>query len=394
MRIGVYLTQLNPAYAGGLTTYAFGLVNGLLQNQRGHEVVLFGDETVLRDRLNQPPHASFVPIEAPPRGLAELIGALPGLAELHVAVRNRRMRQVAARVSAACDVVLFPLSVMATYRLGIPSIVSFHDLQHETFPEFFDWRTLRARRVLYGATFRHATLIQASSTAMKEEALRVYGDRLRPERIAVIPEGVDYAAFSEPALEDPRALYALPQEFILYPAQLWRHKNHLRLLQALHRIRCEAEASIPLVLTGAEFEAAPAIRAFIREHAMSAQVFILGKVPYPHLKALYKQATYVLSASLHESNCLPVLEAAASGSPLIVADIPANRESAQVFKLRMFDPFDVASIAATLMEAWRSRDGNGPAVESNRQAVRRFDWSCIADMYIDQAERLCAGGPA
>jgi len=391
MRIGVYLVELNPRYAGGLTTYAVGLVNGLIANQRGHEVVLFvGQEarSLLQERIRNPAAASFLSVDPPPRGTAELLTGLPGLDAFHPAVRNRRMKSVSEQVSAACDVVLFPLCFMATYRLDVPSIVSFHDLQHETFPQFFNWRSLRARRVRFGATFRYATLMQASSLAMKKEALRVYGDRLTPERVAVIPEGVDFAEFSAPVDEDARARYGLPEAFLLYPAQLWHHKNHLRLLQALDLVRTRDKERIPLVLTGAEYEAAPPIRELIRTRGMEDQVFILGKVPYPALRSLYRQASYVLSASLHESNCLPVLEAAASGTAIMVADIPPNRESAEVFRLRLFDPLDVGSIAATVLEGWRNRHSNQEAIESNRAAARRLDWSVIADRYIDHAERL------
>ena len=149
MRVGVYLVELNPAYAGGLTTYAVGLVNGLLDNTRGHEVVLFVSapgRPLLTERVRKAATARFVNVDAPARGTAELLTALPGLELFHPAVRNRRMAQVAEQIAAECDVVLFPLCFMATYRLKVPSIVSFHDLQHETFPQFFNWRSLRARR--------------------------------------------------------------------------------------------------------------------------------------------------------------------------------------------------------------------------------------------------------
>lgn len=393
MRIGVYLCGLDPTYAGGLKTYAFGLVGGLVRNTRGHGVVLFVSEATGSSIVEQLPAASratVVSVRMPAGRAFDGLARLPGLEALHVPVRNRRMRPVAALLESRCDTVLFPLSFMATYRLRIPSIVSFHDLQHETYPQFFSWRVLRDRRVRFGATFRHATVLQASSNAMKEEALRIYGDRLAPERVAVIPEGVDYDAFSAEPDSDCRGEYGLPPEFLLYPAQLWHHKNHLRLLEALDRLRSRNSCSIPLVLTGAEFEAAPAVRRFIAERGLGSQIFLLGKVPYAALRALYRQASYVLSASLHESSCLPILEAAASGSPLIVSDIPPNRESARVFELRLFDPLDVESIAATLSEAWAARRQNRQAADSNRETARRFDWSVIADMYLDQAECLMA----
>jgi glycosyltransferase involved in cell wall biosynthesis len=391
MRVGVYLCGLDPTYAGGLKTYAAGLVSGLVRNARGHDVVLFVSEEARPELLGQLPGAAgatAVSVRMPAGRLLDRVSRLPGLDPLHVPIRNRRMSGVAELIAARCDTVLFPLSFMAMYRLRVPSIVSFHDLQHETYPQFFSWRVLRDRRVRFGATFRHATLLQASSNAMKDEALRIYGRWLDPQRIAVIPEGVDYEAFSADPGIDCRREYGLPAEFLLYPAQLWHHKNHLRLLEALDRLRGSEGCDIPLVLTGAEFEAAPAIRRFIGERRLGQQVFLLGKVPYAALRALYRQATYVLSASLHESSCLPVLEAAASGSPLIVSDIAPNRESARVFKLRLFDPLDVGSLTATLSEAWKARHGNRQAAESNREAARRFDWSVIADMYLEQAERL------
>jgi glycosyltransferase involved in cell wall biosynthesis len=397
MRVGVYLGGLNPAFAGGLKTYAIGLVSGLVKNARGHETVVFvGDEVreELAHRIGVRANASFVPPLGAPGALIERLTMLPGLDVFHVPLRERRMRRVSRLIESRCDVVLFPLCFMATYRLRIPSIVSFHDLQHEKYPSFFSWRHIRARRVRFGATFRHATLLQASSNAAKAEALAVYGDRLTESRIAIIPEGVDFAEFAAATDPDWRREYEVPDEFLLYPAQMWHHKNHLRVLEALERLRLSAGVRIPLVLTGAEYQAAPAIRAFLADRRLTDQVFILGRVPYSVLRGLYRQASYVLSASLHESNCLPILEAAASGSPLIVADIPPNRESAQIFKLRLFDPLDVKSIAASLLEAWESRHGNRESIAANREAARNFDWSIIADMYLQRAEHLVSGREA
>jgi glycosyltransferase involved in cell wall biosynthesis len=397
MRVGVYLAGLNPSYVGGLTTYAIGLLNGLIDNHRGCKIVIFvsdGARMVLADRIKNAPHVEWVALNEPPARLADRLALLPVLDALHERARNRRMRRVSERISAACDVVLFPLCFMATYRLEIPSIVSFHDLQHEAYPQFFDWRALRARRVNFGASFRHASMIQASSIAMKNEALRIYGDRLTPQRIAVIPEGVEYAVFSGRNDEDARRHYRLPEEFMFYPAQLWHHKNHLRLLEALDLLQSRDGVRIPLALSGGEYEAAPAVRGFIASHGLEGQVFVLGKVPFASLLSLYRQASYIVSASLHESNCLPVLEAAASGSPIIASNIAPNLESAKVFRMRLFDPFDVENIAATLADAWQQRHANQEAVEANRKSALGFDWTVVAGMYLDQALRLAGSTTA
>jgi len=391
MRIGIYLASLNASYVGGLTTYAVGLLNGLIANHRGNSIVAFVSNEgrrLMAERLTASPSFTTSIVSEPRPGPFERLTGLPGLEAFHAPVRNRRMREVSRRVAAECDIVLFPLCFMATYEPGVPSIVSFHDLQHEVFPQFFSWRALRARRVLFGSTFLNATLVQASSQAMMREVLRFYGDRVTSDRVTVIPEGVEFEVFAGPCTEDARCTYGLPEEFLHYPAQLWRHKNHLRLLEALDLIKRRDGIRIPLVLNGAEYEAAPEIRAFISQRALADQVFMLGKVPFADLLSLYRQASYVISASLHESNCLPMLEAAASGTPIIAADIPCNRESAQIFRLRLFDPLDVGSIADTLTEAWKHRGTNESAAKVNREAARQLDWSVIAGLYLDEAQRL------
>jgi glycosyltransferase involved in cell wall biosynthesis len=182
----------------------------------------------------------------------------------------------------------------------------------------------------------------------------------------------------------------LPEEFLFYPAQLWHHKNHLRLLQAIDAVGTSTGIRIPLVLTGAEYEATAEIKRFIADRGLGDRVFLLGKVPFPHLLSLYKQACYVVSASLHESNCLPLLEAAASGTAIIAADIPANRETAAIFHLPLFEPLDVSSIADALRAAWLRRHDNQAVVVANREIARRFDWSVVAGNYLDHARALLA----
>src|SRR6185436_10139399 len=71
-----------------------------------------------------------------------------------------------------------------------------------------------------------------------------------PERVAVIPYGVETDEFGP---DDPgddarrRAPFDLPARYVLYPANLWPHKNHQRLIQAWARL---ADRELALVLTG------------------------------------------------------------------------------------------------------------------------------------------------
>ena len=72
---------------------------------------------------------------------------------------------------------------------------------------------------------------------------------IRPERVEVVPHGLDAKRFT-PAADGDEALLAkldLPERFVVYPANLWPHKNHARLVDALAMQR---EKDVNLVLTG------------------------------------------------------------------------------------------------------------------------------------------------
>lgn len=390
MRLGVYLIGLTPSYVGGLTTYALGLVNGLQRSAGEHQIVLFVDadaRSVILSRHKLAERVTITEIREPPRSVIERITRLPLFAHFHEHVRNRQMASVAAQINCACDVVIFPMCFMATYALEVPSIVAFHDLQHAVYPHFFTWRSRRSRQVLFDATFDNATLIQASSIFMKDEVLRLY-PKLASSKIAIIPEGVEYTTFASTPAINARSEFQLPEHFLFYPAQFWHHKNHLRLLEAISNLRDSTNTSIPLVCTGANYEAAPQIRKFLDTRGLGGQVYLLGKVPFAALLSLYHQATYVVSASLYESSCLPLLEAAAAGTPLVMSAIPPNVEATSKFSLRLFEPNDVRDIGKVLMSAWQQRFENSAAILQNRRAAQAFDWSAIAVRYLENAASL------
>src|SRR3974390_897693 len=120
MRVGVCLIDLNPTYVGGLTTYAAGLVNGLLENGRGHQVILFASDQIpatFAGRINAASGNAVAILDVPRRSIVERLTALPGLDAFHPGMRNRRMQGVAEQIASRCDVLLCPLGFMPSYQL-------------------------------------------------------------------------------------------------------------------------------------------------------------------------------------------------------------------------------------------------------------------------------------
>ena len=113
---------------------------------------------------------------------------------------------------------------------------------------------------------------------------------LEPERVEVVHMGVDLERFTpEPAAIDERlpAELGLPDRFLVYPANLWPHKNHHRLVEALARAR---DRELGLVLTGRDYGRLEALMAEASSLGVRHRVLHLGYVERDALPALYRLA--------------------------------------------------------------------------------------------------------
>ena len=166
------------------------------------------------------------------------------------------------RIDESIEVILAPMTLLQFYGLHKPSLLSIHDIQQEYHPEFFSWKQRVRRWAPYRLSAFQACKVQASSHYIKDCLLEKFSF-LEAGKICVIEEGVDFDTFSNAGDEKPEGLTELgAEEFIFYPAQLWPHKNHLLLVDALARYREKTGSEIACVLSGSDYGRWPAIQAY------------------------------------------------------------------------------------------------------------------------------------
>jgi len=392
MKIGIDCLKIEPSFAGGLNTYTLGLFGGFASAGNGHRFHVYVT------RANQHLFAKHagqgnVTLTLVDKGALPLRNALcratllsrsPKFFEL---ASNAAFRNVRAMMDAQCDIIYTPTVVLQSFNNSRPTVLSMHDIQHVHYPEFFSWPRRLSRKITYGLSARNASYFQASSNFIKQDMLAHFSG-ISPERIEVIPEGVNLQDFSQ--RRDASAVqsrYNLARKFLFYPAQLWPHKNHLTVLKALKQIEIQEGLKIPLVLTGASYAAAPAIRKFVASQAMD-YVRYLGKVPFEDLVSLYQMAALVISASLHESNSLPVLEAAAAGTAIIVSRIPSNEELAPRLQMNWFHPLSPEELAGLILSLWNDEKTAASQAAHNRQQIGFYSWENAARKYLQLFERI------
>lgn len=391
MNIGIDFTSINPFYRGGLSTYAIGLLHGLLSVVKKHKIQLFVttyNESFFENYYSDP-HVEKVVVSYSGRidrlfRAAVSASVYIGLRSFHKKLVDNVMGYRAKIMDKKSDVIYIPTVVLYPYTYQKPTILSMHDIQQEHYPQFFSKWELISRRIRYGLSAEMATYLQASSQFIKEDLISHF-KCLYPENIVVIPEGVTAEKFSSTIDKDMVVKYGLPSNFLFFPAQLWFHKNHITVLKALNRLHREQGLKIPVVMTGAKYAGADQIFSYIKDQKMN-YVYYLGKVSFSDIVALYQQARFFITAVLYESSSLPFLEAAAAGCPIIASDTPPNREVARILKATLFDPLNDSALAELLARIWADDTLIRDHIDHNSAAIDYYSWDNAARRYLEFIE--------
>ena len=201
----------------------------------------------------------------------------------------------------------------APVRAHRPYVLTIHDLQFRTYPEYFS----RLKRAYLGAVIppsaRRATVVAVPSEYVRGSVVEAYG--VDPDRVMVVPHGIEPAVAGDVTPEaELRARYALGDgPVIVYPAVTHPHKGHDFLLQMMrHHWR---DPDLRLVLTGG---------AGMAEHVVSAatdqRVCRVGRVPAADRNGLLAMAHAMVFPSRYEGFGAPLIEAMTLGAPVVCGD--------------------------------------------------------------------------
>jgi glycosyltransferase involved in cell wall biosynthesis len=271
---------------------------------------------------------------------------------------------------------LVHFSTQQAFLTSLPSIYQPHDLQHVHLPEYFTRLQRRYRDVTYRAFMAQADLVLVMTEWGRDDLIRTMG--VEAKRVAVVPWAPVSGLWSDAVTRV--AVPQLPDRFIVFPAQTWPHKNHIRLIEALAVLRSRHER-IDLVAPGRMNEHYPAIRDRAIALGVDDQVHFLGYVGGGVVDALYERAVALVFPSLFEGWGLPVVEAFAHGVPVACADATVLPEVTAGAAL-LFDPTDVESIANAIS---RIVGDDGLRAELTQRGLAR-----AAELSWSRTARTCA----
>lgn len=207
--------------------------------------------------------------------------------------------------------------------------------------------------------------------------------KLDPSRVSVT-----YAAPSnhfttdrdEAALERFRAEYELPRRFMLTVARGYHTGhgrmpeypggNNERLVRAYAAYR-ERGGTLPLVVAGRRIRAYLEARGFVDEDLDG--IHFTGFIPHERIHMAYQLADAFVLATLNESFAFPLVEAMASGCPVIAPKTGACPEIGGA-AVRLVDPLEEDEISEALTEVAESAELREAMRRAGLKRVERFTW--------------------
>jgi len=260
-----------------------------------------------------------------------------------------------------------------------------HHGSYEGYPQAFDWWTLNKARAIYSLSAKRATAVSTVSEYSKWDMVKFYG--IDPDRIKVVPEGVDTRVFRPVddrfcLAEWRRKIFGEDVPFIVYIGKPTERRNLSSLIRAFAELKKEKKISHKLLLVGTALPGTSPFRKVIDELRIKSEVLTVDYITHEEMFLVYNAASLFVYPSSYEGFGMPVLEAMACGTPLIALDNTAFPEFAggvaHLLKDAQVPTLKEGIMAVLSDEAWQKQmSEDGPKRAAN------YDWRIVTKKYLD-----------
>jgi D-inositol-3-phosphate glycosyltransferase len=384
------LAQPGTGDSGGMNVYVRELAASLAQAGVGTTVYVRRWARDLPDEVAVEPgfrvvHLDAGPVDLPKEALPDTVDAFTDRLVAHLATHPVDVVHANYWLSGV-------VGHRVKHRLDLPLVSTFHTLARvkaETGDPEPD-RRVDAETEVIGCS----DVILANSVEEREQLARLYG--ADPDRIEIVPPGVEHAFFSPGDRGGARRAVGLGETgpVLLFVGRIQPLKGLAVAVGALAELhRPDARLVVVGGPSGAEgAEELARVRALAAELGVADRIRFVPPQPHHLLSTWYRAADVVLVPSRSESFGLVALEAAACGTPVVAAAVGGLRtlvdHGRTGFLVERRDPAAFAAAVAMVLDAPELGAALG---EVAADRARDFTWSTAAArlrrVYVDLTTR-------
>jgi glycosyltransferase involved in cell wall biosynthesis len=240
-------------------------------------------------------------------------------------------------------------------------------------------------------TLRHSDWLMCDSESVRSSAQEIHPHP--DDRILQLPWGVDLETFSPGKNSSPlRRTLGWDDCFVLLWTRMWEPVyGILTLLSAFAQAR-QRNPALRLILLG-DGSLSEEVRDRISRHGIDGEIFLPGILPEDELADVFHASDAYVSCSQVDGSSVSLLQALACGLPVVVSDIPGNREWVTPGENGfLVPPGDVDGyMRALLTVSLVSRKKRSEMARLNREkAERKADWNRNIGVLFSAYERIAA----
>ncbi len=272
-------------------------------------------------------------------------------------------------------------------RHRIPLVVSTHYHPADRRESPFTRGLLRCEDVGFGMSAYRVARALVAESELEAGLVREFAP---PDRIRVVPPGIDGAAWEDPSRDRTDGL-DLPERYVLFVGRIASNKGLGFLLEALARFSPPERPA--LVLMGPDWGERPSLERRAVSLGIADYLQWLGAVPLPSMyRGVVRRALALVLPSEWEAYGLVLLDAMAAGTPIVATAVGGVPEVLARGRAGRLVPYgDAGALAAALRSVLVDRAGTDELVRNARDQARAADWSVAVErhrqLYRDVAGR-------
>lgn len=261
----------------------------------------------------------------------------------------------------------------------IKKVVTIHDFVYFRYPKTLPFRInihLRTAMPLY---LRKAHHVLADSHNTAEDLQQIYGfpeHRITVAHLAARPEF--FQETEEKRVEEVLSRYNLSRGYMLFVGTVEPRKGVDTILKALAAYKKKTGSRVQLVIVGQTGWKVKEIPGLVQQLSLQESVRFLDYVETAELPQLYKGASLFVYPSLYEGFGLPVLEAMASGVPVITSNTSSLPEVAGEAAIYV-DPGDVQGLCTQMEKVLQDKVLQRRLSNMGQTQASDFSWRMTAE---------------
>ena len=257
---------------------------------------------------------------------------------------------------------------------GLKTIVTIHDVIYKRYPAFYK----PVDRAIYDFKFKKACESADQIIAVSEQTARDVIEFLKADakKVKVIYQGchpVFHVKYSQEQIQSVKQKYHLPDQFILNVGTIESRKNALLILKALALM----QEKVTLVVAGRATSYQQELDQFIQANKLNDQVQFIHNASFTDLPLIYQSARAFVYPSFFEGFGIPIVEAIASGLPVVSSKGSCFAEAGGADCLYI-DPHSPEDLASAILDVWRNEANVKQRVLRSQQYIQRFEPKVIA----------------